>query len=98
MAPVGDVDAQDGCGVVPRDVRPHTDALENAPRAVGQGDGALVEARLSVAVEGDRFDDRYPQARRAEGAAQARPHHAAADHEDVERRFTPSRGCVVFPG
>ncbi len=64
-APVGNVDAQDGCGVVPRNVRPHADALEDAPRAVGQGDGALVEARLRVTVEGDGFDDRDPQARRA---------------------------------
>src|SRR5690606_21406931 len=82
---VADVDRGDGAGVV-AERRPGAEALEHPPRGPGEGDGALVEARLALVAGGERFDhgDAAPDA--ADGGREARSGEAAADDDEIELR------------
>ena len=80
---VGNVDAPDG-GRITLQRFPDPHAGENPPAAVGERRGALVEAGLSIGLQGHGLDQGHAQAERAQRRDQACPHHAAADDRDVE--------------
>src|SRR6185437_9752769 len=80
---LGDVDGADR-GRLRRDVAPHAEALENAPAGVAERGGALIEARLRGGAERHALDEQQRAAAARERRGEARAHHAAADHRDID--------------
>ena len=94
MPCVGHMNSVDGAGAL-NDLRPHTQRLQNAARAIAERAGAIVEARLFGAAGFDRLNQRDLQARAGEGEGQAGPDHAAANDRDIAAlRRIAHAGCA----